>query len=90
MREDNRYPPEPETDPGEEETKSYQMIAARPMHMMAHAASKVKKIIIIINNNSALPISGCNAGSQAACCSLQPVALSEYVKKMVLLCGIGK
>jgi len=32
------------------------------------------KIIIIINNNSALPISGCNAGSQATSCSLQPVA----------------
>jgi len=38
MREDNRYPPEPETDPGEEETRSYQMIAARPMHMVAYAA----------------------------------------------------
>jgi len=38
MREDNRYPPEPETDPGEEETRSYQTIAARPMHMVAYAA----------------------------------------------------
>jgi hypothetical protein len=37
---------------------------------------------IIINNNSALPVSGCNAGSQAAGCSLQLVALSEYVKKI--------
>jgi len=38
--------------------------------------------MIIINNNSALPISGCKAGSQAAGCSLQPVALSKYVKKI--------